>query len=56
MCGQQPPGLYQAECCQQVRAGDSVSLFSPGETPLEFCAQLWAPQCKTDMDLLEGIQ
>lgn len=56
MCGQQPPGLYQAECCQHVRAGDSVSLFIPGETPLEFCAQLWAPQCKTDMDLLEGIQ
>lgn len=54
--GQQPPGLHQAECCQQVRAGDSVPLFSPGETPLECCAQLWAPQCKADMDLLEGVQ
>lgn len=30
--GQHPPGLQQAENCQQVEGGDSFPLLSTGET------------------------
>ncbi|KAJ7404026.1 hypothetical protein WISP_147897 [Willisornis vidua] len=53
--GHQPPGLHQADCCQQVRRGDPAPLLSPGETCLEYCSQCWAPQYMRDMDLLERV-
>lgn len=49
--GPQPPGLHQAECCQQVRAGDSAPLLSPGDTSGVLCSALGSP-----VHLLEGVQ
>lgn len=37
-------------------AGTPSSLLSTAETPLECCAQLRAPQDKSDVDILEGVQ
>ncbi|KAK4830310.1 hypothetical protein QYF61_009815 [Mycteria americana] len=51
--GHQPPGLRQAECCQQVNGGDPSPLLSTAETHLECWVQCWAPQYKRDMDILE---
>lgn len=37
-------------------AGTPSPPLSTGETPLECCAQLWSPQDKRDVDLLEKEQ
>ena len=54
--GQPYPGLHQKNCGQQVEGGDSAPLLRSGETPLQFCVQLWGPRRRTDMDLLEWVQ
>jgi len=61
--GQLYPGLHQGKRGQQVEGGDSAPLLRSSETPpgalhpaLEHCIQLWSPQRKKDMDLLEWVQ
>ena len=61
MCTHSPeselyPGLPQKQRGQQGKGGDSAPLLRSGETPLESCVQLWSPQHRKDMDLLEWAQ
>ena len=48
--------LHQEKCGQQVEGGDSPPLLPSGETPPQPCGQLWGPQHRTDMELLERGQ
>ena len=41
---------------QQVEEGDSAPLLYSGGRHLDYCIQLWSPQHRTDMDLLERVQ
>jgi len=38
------------------RGSDPIPLLNTGETHLECHVQFWAPQYKTDMDILERVQ
>jgi len=49
--GQSYPGLHQKQ-----RRGRGFCPFALGRTHLEFCVQLWSPQHRQDMDLLEWVQ
>lgn len=53
--GQQPPCLHQEECCQQP-GRFHLSLLSPDERHLEYCAQSWVLQHKWDMNILEWVK
>ena len=48
--------LHPEQRGQQVQGGDSLLLLRSGETPLEHCVQLWGPQHRKDMVLLEWVQ
>jgi len=51
------PGLHQEKCGQQLKGGDSAPLLCSRETlPGESCVQLWSPQHRKDMDVLERVQ
>ncbi|KAK4832880.1 hypothetical protein QYF61_026430 [Mycteria americana] len=49
-------GLHQKKRGRQVKGGDSAPLLCSGETPPGVCIQLWSPQHKKDMELLERVQ
>jgi len=51
--GQPYPALHQKQR-GQVKGGDSAPLLRSGET--WSCIQLWSPQHRKDMDLLERVQ
>ncbi|GAB0197863.1 cAMP-dependent protein kinase inhibitor alpha [Grus japonensis] len=36
-----------------IKGGDSAPLLHSGETPLQYCIQLWGPQDKKDTELLD---
>lgn len=41
---------------QQVKAGDLSPLPSNEDTEFGVLWLIWAPQCNSDMDTLEGVQ
>jgi len=49
------PGLHQEKRGQQVEEGDSAPLLHSHETPPGVLVQLWNPQHKKDMDVLEQV-
>jgi len=55
--GQSCAGLHPQQCGQQGEGGDSVPLYCALARPhQESCTQLWSPQHRKDMDLLEWVQ
>lgn len=54
--GKQPPGMHQAEHCQQVKAGDSFHLLSHDETYTKYCALCWPSQYKEEMNKQKWVQ
>jgi len=49
-------GLHQEKHGQQIKGGHSPLYSALGRPHLESCNQLWSPQHRKDMDLLDGIQ
>ena len=60
MCPHSPesrpyPGLHQKKCGQQIKL-EILSLCSTLVRPhLDYCVQIWSPQYRRDVDLLEHI-
>lgn len=51
------PGLQQNKHGQEGKGGDPVPLLCAVEaSPLEHCVQMWSPQYRRAMDLLERVQ
>jgi len=51
------PVLHKEKHGQQIKGSDSSPLLCSGDFPhLESCIQLWSPQHRKDMDLLDQIQ
>ena len=48
--------LHPKKCDQQGKRGDPLLLLRTGETQMEYCIQMWSPQYRRDVDLLEHIQ
>ena len=50
------PGLHPKQCSQQVKGGDPTALLCTMRPHVEYCVQMWSPQQRTDMNLLEFVQ
>ena len=60
MCPHSPesqpdPGLH-LKSGQQLKGGHPAFCFAPLSSHLEFCIQMWSPQYRRDVGLLEHIQ
>ncbi|KAK4830965.1 hypothetical protein QYF61_014424 [Mycteria americana] len=49
-------GCIKRSVASRLRERFSPPLLHSHETNLEYCIQLWSPQCKKHMDLLEWVQ
>jgi len=49
-------GLHQKKCGQQDEGGDTAPLLYTVRPHLAYCVQIWNPQYRRDMGLLECIQ
>ena len=54
--GQMYAGLHPKQCCEQGEGGDPAPLLCAVRPHLEYCIQMWSPQHRRDMDLLECVQ
>ena len=50
------PGLHPKQCGQQGEGGDPAPLLCGVRPLLEYCVQMWSPQYRRDVDLLEHMQ
>ena len=49
------PGLHQKKHGQQGKGGDPAPLLCMVRSHLEYCVQIWSPQYRRDMELLEQV-
>ena len=54
--GQSCPGLHQEKCGHRVREGILPLCPALLRPPREFCVQLWSPQHRKDLELVERGQ
>jgi len=54
--GQQYPGLHQQRGGQQEEGGDCPPLSALIRPHLEYCIQVWGPQHRKDVELLDWDQ
>ena len=47
------PGMHQKKYGQQVKGDDLASMLCTPRSHLEYCFQVWSPQYRGDIDLLE---